>query len=132
MRGRRRIREIYIVLVTGDRNYKKAYVRMIKREMRKLVNEHGTTKLLVIEGGAPGVDTLTKKICESMNVHVAEVNALWDTRHASAGPQRNKIMAQLWPDEVIGFHVDISESVGTADMLAKVKKMGIPNRLVST
>lgn len=123
--------EIYKVLICGDRNWDRSYTRILKREIRDLIDEHGTTKLLVISGGAPGVDSLAKKIAHSLNVHVAEIVPLWDKRHG-AGPQRNKMMAALQPDEVIAVHKNISESKGTASMLDIARKRGIPNRLISS
>jgi hypothetical protein len=117
---------MYKVLICGDRNYRSEYPRIVKRVVRGLVKKHGTNDLLLIEGGAPGVDSLVKIAGHQNNVHVAEIDALWKTRHNGAGPQRNKVMAQLEPDEVIGIHVNFDESVGTVDMLKKAEKLGIP------
>lgn len=113
-------------LICGDRNYRSEYALVIKRVVRRLVKKHGTKNLLLIEGGAPGVDSMVKVAGHLANVHVAEVDALWKTRHNSAGPQRNTIMAKLEPDEVIGIHVNFDESTGTVDMLEKAEKLGIP------
>jgi len=116
---------MYKVLICGDRNYRSEYPKVVKRVVRGLVKKHGKD-LLLIEGGAPGVDSLVKIAGHQNDVHVAEIDALWKTRHHSAGPQRNKIMAQLEPDEVIGIHVNFDESTGTVDMLKKAEKLGIP------
>jgi hypothetical protein len=123
--------EIYKVLICGDRNWSEEYAYVVKREIRKLARKHGTINLLLIEGGAPGVDSLVKLAGNKANVHVAEIEALWKMRRRSAGPQRNRIMAGLKPDEVIGIHFNIEESVGTRDMLKLAKELGIPNRLVT-
>jgi hypothetical protein len=123
--------EIYKVLICGDREWKPVYARIIRREVRELARKHGTGKLLIIEGGAPGVDSLVKTASRKLNIHVAEIDALWDTRGNGAGMQRNKIMAALRPDEVIGIHESIGESKGTAGMLEIAKALGIPSRLVS-
>lgn len=124
--------EIYKVLICGDREWHKEYVYILNREIKSLVQEHGTTKLLIIEGGAPSVDSLAKIAAHKQNVHVAEIDALWKTRGGAAGPQRNKIMAALDPDEVIGIHRQIAQSVGTARMLEIAASLGIPYRLVSS
>ncbi len=123
--------ELYVVLICGDRNFHDVYSKIVKREIGKLVKKHGTKNLVILEGGAPGVDTLAGLAATRANVHVAQVDALWNTRHNSAGPQRNKIMALLGPDEVIGVHMNFKESVGTKGMLDLAEKMGIPWRLVS-
>lgn len=121
---------MYKVLICGDREWKKEYTIIVQREIKSLARAIGTDKLLIIEGGAPGVDSLAKLAAQKMNIHVAEVEALWDTRGRSAGPQRNKIMALLEPDEVIAIHSDISKSKGTVGMLAIAEVMEIPHRLV--
>lgn len=127
-----RLIKLYKVLICGDRNYKPKYGRIVRREIRKLKEEHGPTRLLLIVGGAPGVDSLVKQIGNQENVHVAEIDALWDTRNRGAGPQRNTVMASLYPHEVIGIHVKISESRGTKNMLDLADEHGIPWKLVES
>lgn len=124
-------KQLHKVLICGDRNWTKEYARAVTKEIFALTRKHGTKNLLIIEGGAPGVDSLVKLAAQKANVHVAEVEALWSTRGNSAGPQRNEMMAALWPDEVIGIHSDISKSVGTKKMLKLAENLGIPNRLVT-
>lgn len=60
--------------------------------------------LLVIVGGAAGVDLLTEPVCHSRGVHTARVQALWDTYHRGAGPRRNGVMLSLEPHQVYAFH----------------------------
>lgn len=82
-------------------------------------------ELIIIEGGAPGADTMARIAAHKLNIHVAEVKALWGTRHRSAGPQRNEVMLMLEPDEVIAFHHNIKNSTGTKDMVSRAKKAGL-------
>lgn len=126
----RHVIEIYKVLMCGDRKFKAIYAKPIVSEIAKLIRDHGVKRLLIIEGGAPGVDTMVKRRAQKRNVHVAEIEALWNTRYRYAGPQRNAMMAALDPHEVIAFHENINESKGTAGMLELAEKLGIPNRLV--
>lgn len=126
----RKRRRLVKVLICGDRNYKERYAHELKKLMRQLVYEHGTKDLLIIEGGAPGVDSLAGRAAHKANVHVAVVNALWETRRNGAGPQRNEIMALLDPFWCYAIHEDISESVGTARMLQICHEYGIPYTLI--
>lgn len=119
---------MYKVLVSGDRLWQNPLV--IEREILALISEHGTRDLMLIGGGAPGADTIAKALCTTHNVHFAEVKALWGTRYRSAGPQRNRAMLGLNPDELIAFHHNISESRGTKDMVTAAKKVGVPCRIV--
>jgi predicted Rossmann-fold nucleotide-binding protein len=123
--------ELYIALICGDRNFREEYSRVVKREIAKLVKKHGTRNLVILEGGAPGVDELAYNAAKRANVHAIQVDALWNTRHSSAGPQRNRIMILLRPNEVIGIHSNFTESVGTKGMLDLAQRMGIPWRLVT-
>lgn len=123
-------KKLHKVLICGDRNYTRVYVKAVRKVIHALTKIHGTKNLLIIEGGAPGVDSIVKVIAHKSNVHVAEIEALWDTRHKSAGGQRNEMMAALWPDEVIGIHSDLASSRGTKGMLDLAKRLGIPNTLI--
>jgi hypothetical protein len=105
--------------------------RPVEREVRRLVKKHGENNLLIISGGAPGADTLAEICGKDNNVHVARVDALWETRHRSAGPQRNSVMVAMEPDECIAFHVNIAKSTGTKDTLKKCRSARIPTKVVS-
>jgi phosphoglycolate phosphatase-like HAD superfamily hydrolase len=121
---------LYKVLMFGARDWSDP--RPIRRELRKLIKTHGTTNLVIIEGECPsgGADLLARIEAERANVHVVRVPALWQTRYRGAGPQRNRIMAMLDPDEGIGFHPDIKKSKGTKDMANRLKRAGIPYRIL--
>lgn len=120
---------IHKVLMFGSRDWTNRGV--IRRELRKLIEKHGTKDLVIIEGKARGADTISGELAKERNVHVVEVGALWDTRYNSAGPQRNAIMAALEPHEAIGFHPDINASKGSADMKRKCEAHKIPVRIVT-
>lgn len=123
---------LYKIVISGDRNWYEEYVPIVRRVIFGLSEKYGTKNLLIIEGGAPGIDSMVKHIAEKSNIHVAEICALWDTRHRSAGGQRNEIMAALKPDEVICIHRDISASSGTANMFKLAKRLEIPTRLIDS
>jgi hypothetical protein len=123
-------RRLHKVLVCGDRNYRISYGATLRSLMDELADQWGTRDLLVIEGGAPGVDSLAKIAARKVNIHVAEIDALWDTRQRSAGAQRNEIMALLNPFHCYAIHENISESKGTARMLQICHTWGIPYTLL--
>jgi hypothetical protein len=121
---------LYKVLMFGDRDW--SNVRAIQRELQKLIDKHGTQRLLIIEGECTkgGADVIARVEAERANVHVARVHALWSTRYNGAGPQRNTIMRLLEPDEGIGFHPDITKSKGTKNMAKQLEAAGIPYRIL--
>lgn len=121
---------MYKVLICGNVEWHK--FGPIKRELRRLIKKHGKDKLLIIEGGAPGADIMSKIVAEELSVHVAEIKALWGTRYRSAGPQRNDAMLALDPNEVIAFAEDMGPDRGTHDTITKAHKRGIKNKVVKS
>lgn len=131
---------MYKAIFCGDKNWHNA--APIKRELRRLKRKYKDS-LIIIEGGAPGADQLAGHCARIMDIHVAEVKALWDTRHRAAGPQRNDVMIDLlgvdWdhPDdpefncEVVAFHENIKKSKGTKDCVTKARKAGVKTKVVS-
>jgi hypothetical protein len=120
---------MYKVLMFGDRNW--MATASVAKVIKRLLATYGTDDLLIIEGGAIGADQISGYLARASGIHVAEVKALWDTRHRSAGPQRNAVMAALEPDEAFCFHADLSKSKGSADMKRKLDKLGIKVTVIS-
>lgn len=103
------------ILVCGDRNWKR--MDIIERELKKF--PPGT---IVIEGEAPGADTLGRFVAEKLGFKVIPFPAKWHIYRRGAGPIRNQQMIDEGkPDLVLAFHEDISKSVGTKDMVNRAK-----------
>ena len=85
----------------------------------------------IIEGGAPGADTMAKQFAYNIGWPCTEVNADWEKYGKAAGPIRNRQMLDMKPDLVIAFHKDISKSKGTRDTIEEAKKRGIPVELIT-
>jgi hypothetical protein len=116
------------ILLFGARDWEDVWP--IALVVEALVKRYGARHLLVIEGGAPGADTIAGGCAMAAGVHVAEVTALWDSYSRSAGPRRNGVMASLEPRLAVGFHRDITTSKGTASMAGMTRKAGIPTVIV--
>lgn len=119
--------EWYRVLMFGARDW--PYTQPIVRELEGLKSKHGK-RLIIITGGASGADSEVAFQARSMDIHVAQVDALWETRGRGAGPQRNTAMLALIPHEGIAFHEDITASKGTNNMRNQLTKAGITVRVV--
>ncbi len=111
------------VLVCGGRKYED------RKRVYDVLNEWENSQeiTLLIEGGAPGADTLARDWARLNGVHVAEVKADWTSWGMKAGPMRNTAMLLLQPDFVIAF----PGGTGTADMVRKAKKAGINVREIT-
>ena len=86
---------------------------------------------VVIEGSAKGADSIARDIAKKLGIVVLEFPANWDLYGRSAGFIRNQQMLDEGkPDKVIAFQFYLAESKGTADMIKRAKKAGIPVRVV--
>lgn len=117
------------ILVCGDRYWTDE--KLIKGILVELEEQKGITML--IEGEAPGVDTIARKVCEQIgNIVICPFPAEWDKYGRAAGPIRNKQMLIVGkPDLILAFHDNIDKSKGTKNMIKQAKKAGVPVRLIS-
>lgn len=77
---------------------------------------------LVIHGNARGADRAAKEWAESIGIHTAGVDALWDYHQKAAGPYRNSAMLLLLPDLCVALPGD----TGTQDMVEQSLQQEIP------
>ena len=110
------------VLVSGSRYY---------RDYHKILSVVKSLDIdLLIAGGCRGADTLAVRAARQCGIMFIEYPADWKRFGKSAGPIRNGHMLKMEkPDLVLFFHEDLSCSKGTADMLSKVLKAGIPYKI---
>lgn len=106
-------------IVCGGRNFGNAEI--MDRELKRL----GVT--FVIEGGADGADTLAWRWARHNlgkgSEHSMHFEARWDKHGKAAGPIRNQQMIDEGkPEAVVAF----AGGRGTADMVRRAKRAGIP------
>jgi len=104
-----------IALVCGSRELSvsgKRWVYTILDELRPTV---------VLQGGAPGIDSAARDWCGHQVVACAQVDAPWKALGKAAGPVRNGWMLDLRPDVVIAF----PGNDGTADMVKQAAARGV-------
>lgn len=97
--------------------------RPVRSAMDMLVRVH--KQFLVIEGGAPGLDTLAGQIADELGLPHATMKANWPFYGRAAGPIRNRWMLDLDPDKVFAFHRDIRKSKGTKDCVDEARRRKI-------
>jgi hypothetical protein len=76
----------------------------------------------LVEGGAPGADTIARQWAISRGVLYEEREARWAELGAKAGPIRNQEMADAGADGLVA----LPGSRGTADMVRRAEAAGIP------
>jgi hypothetical protein len=105
------------ILVCGGRDYHD--FDRVDNVLSKLLGEGDT----LIQGGARGADALAKQWAFEWHVSVEEYPADWKKYGRGAGPIRNQQMLDEGkPDLVVAF----KGGTGTADMVRRAKKAGIP------
>jgi hypothetical protein len=112
-----------IVLICGDRNWtNRVSIRKVLRQLKGLYGRD----LLVIQGGAPGADTIAKEEAMALGITVCTYPANWAVHHRAAGPIRNAEQLK-WgrPMRVFAFHPNLQRSRGTRDMVTKAERAGL-------
>lgn len=118
------------VWVAGPRSWEnQAPVEIV---LRKLEARYGLGRLVVVSGGAPGVDHLVDKVCRERGIHMFGLRANWSVWNRAAGPIRNRLIAELFaPDLLVAFHyLDLTAHVGTRNAVRRAKSLEIPVRLI--
>ena len=108
------------VLICGSREWTnrdtiRKYIRTLRR---------GT---VVIHGAARGADRIAGFLAKSRGLTVEVYPAQWEKHGKAAGPIRNQqMLTEGQPHLVVYFHEDIESSKGTADMVRRARKTGVP------
>ena len=113
------------VVVAGCRDYDnydeaKAYIDICLSNIRK------TNEIIIISGGAKGADSLGERYAEENGFKVEKYPADWVRYGRSAGPRRNRQMAEI-SDYVICFWD--GESRGTRSMIESARNFGKPVKI---
>lgn len=130
-----------IVIMAGDRNWTDEWApRLVLLGLRV---QYGKA-LHVVQGGAPGLDTVVRNLCSRLRIKQRTFKADWNQNGPSAGPIRNREMLQ-WCQQnrmhelvlCMGFHDEIfgktprGNKRGTKDMLDIAAAAGVPTKLVT-
>ncbi len=109
-----------LVLITGGRDY--ADVGAVFDCLARLNSQFG--RLVVIHGDADGADTLAYKVCKELGIEQVRVPATWTKYQRAAGPIRNQLMLDLFPnlDMVLAF----PGGTGTNDMKERARARELP------
>jgi len=110
------------VIVCGGRDY--SNLERVRTEILQLAADWGQHHLLIVHGAARGADQLAGWIADGLGVATEEHPAQWDDLGRRAGMVRNEQMAQAGAELCVAF----PGGRGTADMVERARKRGIPVR----
>lgn len=114
------------IIITGCRDW---YIPDVAESVvARMIRMHGPG-IVIINGGAPGVDTSFREACDELDVACETYEADWDRYGKGAGPRRNAAMLTAGADMVVAFHRDLATSRGTGDMARRALAAGVPTYL---
>lgn len=105
--------------VTGSRNM--TNYALVEKTLR-VFDINARALPVLIEGGALGADRLARTAAQKLGWYIQTFEAKWGTNGRAAGPIRNQEMVDSRLHVLIAF----SGGRGTADMVARATKAGIP------
>ena len=117
----------YVILVTGYRKFPTQKIPMVSKALDEAMTRGQTSLhrcIVVVTGGAKGLDTIAGLLAQKKGVYVIDVHALWGEYGVAAGPERNQLMLDLFDvDEALAF--PLRKSRGTFDMMDRLADAGI-------
>ena len=119
------------VLICGNREW--THAAPIVNVLEGLLAFVEDQPLVVIEGCATGADSIAHHWRRAhVDVTHEHYPADWARYRKAAGVIRNQQMLDEGrPDVVWAFHEDLTASKGTADMVRRARKAGVPTYVVS-
>jgi hypothetical protein len=119
------------LLVTGDREW-------LDVERVVEVLEQFPAGTILVHGACRGADNTCAAVAEALGFELRPFPADWRGLGRAAGHIRNQQMLDVEHKEeepidlCLAFHDNIDASKGTADMLRRVAKAGIPHKLYAS
>ena len=113
------------VIIAGSRDFNN--YEMLESKVSHLLSLVKPEDTEVVSGGCRGVDKLGERYAKEHGIKVKVFPAFWHTYGKSAGPRRNKQMAE-YGDALIAFWDH--KSKGTANMIAEAREHGLIVRVI--
>ena len=119
------------LLICGDRNW--VSESKIRDAVLEVLADYGVTRgeVVVVEGEARGADRIGAHVARTLSIEVDAYPADWKQYGRAAGPIRNQQMLDSGVDHAIACHANLAESKGTADMVRRLEKAGVPVELLT-
>ena len=115
------------ILITGCRHWR--CYDLADHVLKRLLARYGPD-LVVVHGGAPGVDQAFNMAGRKLGIAIEPHVAYWKGLGNIAGPARNREMVEAGTDLCIALHRSIETSNGTKDCVRQALAAGIPVYLI--
>ena len=127
---------MFTILVCGGRDY--IDIDKLYCALDSVVDKHGlwhsdypnncvSQELLIVSGGARGVDTFARDWAEARGARINEYFPNWSKYGLRAGPLRNQ---EMLDNERVDLVVAFPGGAGTADMISRAHRAGIEVRQI--
>lgn len=117
-------KELFKVIVAGTRTFKD--YDYLKETLDKILSKR-LPNVEIVSGTAVGADKLGEQYAKEHNLNIKQFPADWNSYGKSAGPRRNKQMAE-YADACVVFWD--GKSKGTKSMIQFATELGLPIRVV--
>lgn len=115
------------ILVCGSRDWDDFEMILLKLKEAGGESAGDMPDVIVIDGAARGADSLANRAAIQLRYGTLRFPANWEKHGKTAGPIRNQEMLDKGkPDLVLAFSNHFETSRGTADMIRRATKAGIP------
>ncbi|MFN5416467.1 MAG: DUF2493 domain-containing protein [Flavobacteriia bacterium] len=114
------------IIIAGSRDFDD--YEMLKSALDNYLF-HNSKEVQIVSGGSSGADKLGERYAKENNFQLKVFPADWKSHGKSAGPIRNRLMAEN-ADVLFAFWN--GKSVGTADMITRASKKGLEVLIIRT
>lgn len=114
------------IIIAGPRDYygKEYIYQVLDKYLKNLYMSEIDVE--IVEGGARGVDSIAKEYAKDCKLQHKQFPADWNRNGRSAGPLRNKDMAE-YADVLIAFY---NGSRGTSNMIKQAMENGLSVHII--
>ena len=115
----------FFLVVSGSRNFNNS--DLIAQHLQAALDKQ--PHLVLVSGGARGADTIVQRWAAAHSVPCLVVPARWQQFGKAAGPIRNSFMLSM-AHGLLAF--PLASSKGTASIIKRASKLGLPTRVVAS
>ena len=120
------LKDPFRVVVAGTRSFRD--YDLLSAELNKYFRAYSDRDIIIISGTANGADKLGERYAMEKGYTLEKYPAMWNKYGDSAGPKRNKLMAEIADAAVVFWD---GQSAGSKNMIECAENQNIPCKIIS-